>query len=941
MQTDKRLFLLDGFALVFRAYFAFSSNPRVTSKGLDTSAVFGFALALLDLLQKEQPTHIGVVFDTPEPTYRHLEYPAYKAQREAMPEGLAIALPYIDKLIEAFHIPVIKKPGYEADDVIGTLAWKAAAEGYTVYMMTPDKDFGQLVRDNVYIYKPARMGNGIEILGVPEILEKWEIEKVEQVIDILGMWGDAVDNIPGIPGIGEKTAKKLVQEFGSVENLLENTDKLKGKQKENVENFREQALLSKRLATITTDVPIDFDPEGLTLDPPNTEAIKELFHELEFRTLLRRVLGDDAGTPAETAPAAPAPPKAGDQMDLFGGPTTGNKKTPPPAPEADTVYKSFRDSGAKYKLTQSEADQEALVKSLLTQPEYCFDTEFTSLDPLTGELVGLAFSFEAGTGYYVPCPADQEETKAIVARFRPVLEAPGIRKIGQNLKFDFQVMACYGVRLGGELWDTMLAHYLIDPDTRHNMDALSETYLGYSPVSITELIGKKGKDQGTMREVDIQIASDYAAEDADITLQLKHKFAPMLVENQLEKLFHEVEMPLVEVLSDMELEGVKIDTKVLADFSKELEKQIQSKEAEIQELAGMKFNVGSPKQLGEVLFDVLKLDPKAKKTKTGQYKTDEEVLTALADKAPIARAVVDYRQAQKLKSTYVDALPTMINPKTQRVHTNFNQAVAATGRLSSINPNLQNIPIRTELGREVRKAFIPRGPEYTLLSADYSQIELRIVTAISGDENMLEAFEKGYDIHTATAAKVYGLPIEEVTSDLRRNAKTVNFGIIYGISAFGLSQRLGIPRGEAATLIEQYFQTYPKIKAYMTDIVDSAREKGYVETLLGRRRYIRDIHSANATVRGFAERNAINAPIQGSAADMIKMAMIRIHHEMRKRQMKSRLTLQVHDELVFDAHLSELDELKALVAEGMKNAMPMAVPIEVEMGTGANWLEAH
>jgi len=949
---EKRLFLLDGFALVFRAYFAFSSNPRVTSTGLDTSATFGFALALLDLLQKEHPTHIGVVFDTPEPTYRHIDYPAYKAQRDEMPEGLAKALPYIDKLIEAFHIPVIKVPGYEADDVIGTLAWKAAEEGYTVYMVTPDKDFGQLVRDKVFIYKPARMGNGIEILGVPEILAKWEIERVEQVVDILGMWGDAVDNIPGIPGIGEKTAKKLVQEFGTMENLLSNTDKLKGKQKENVENFREQALLSKHLAKITTDVPIDFDPTGLTLDPPNTEAIKSLFHELEFRTLLRRVLGDESLLPM---PAVPSAPKVGDQMDLFGQPavlSTGRKSDKPlltpglglTTDENDglpRILKSFKDSGAVYTLVESAADQVILLKSLLAQSEYCFDTEFTSLDPITGELVGLAFSFSPSTGFYVPCPADQAATKTIVERFRPALEAPGIRKIGQNLKFDFQVMACYGVRLGGELWDTMLAHYLLDPDTRHNMDALSETYLGYTPVSITELIGKKGKDQGTMRDVAIQIASDYAAEDADITLQLKQKFAPMLAHNQLEKLFHEVEMPLVEVLSDIELEGVKIDTQVLADFSKELEIQIRSKEAEIQTLAGMKFNVGSPKQLGEVLFDVLKLDPKAKKTKTGQYKTDEEVLTALAEKAPIARAVVDYRQAQKLKSTYVDALPTMINPKTGRVHTSFNQAVAATGRLSSNNPNLQNIPIRTEQGREVRKAFIPRGPEYTLLSADYSQIELRIITEISGDENMLEAFQKGYDIHAATAAKVYNVTLEEVTSELRRNAKTVNFGIIYGISAFGLSQRLGIPRGEAATLIEQYFQTYPKIKDYMTEIVDSAREKGYVETLLGRRRYIRDIHSANATVRGFAERNAINAPIQGSAADMIKLAMIRIHADMKKRNMRSKMTLQVHDELVFDAHKDELEDLKLLVADGMKNALSIKVPVLVEMGTGDNWLEAH
>ncbi len=926
-------------ALVFRAYFAFSGNPRVTSKGFDTSAIFGFAISLLDLLQKEKPTHIGVVFDTPEPTARHLEYPAYKAQRDEMPEALAAALPYIDKLIEAFHIPVLKRPGYEADDVIGTLAWKAAAEGYTVYMMTPDKDFAQLVRDNVYIYKPARMGNGIEIMGVAEVLEKWEISRPEQVIDILGMWGDAVDNIPGIPGIGEKTAKKLVQEFGSMEGLLANTDKLKGKQKENVENFREQGLLSKKLATIDTQVPIEFDPKSLTLDPPNESAIKELFTELEFRTLLRRVLGEEAAQSVE--PHKPAP---GGQMDLFGQPvaplSTGPKNQTPTLTD-DTVYRTMADSGATYTLVQSVTDQEALVKELLQQTQICFDTEFTSLDPITGELVGLAFSFAEKTGYYVPCPANQDETRSIVERFRPVLEHKNIRKIGQNLKFDYQVMAVYGVRLGGELWDTMLAHYLIDPDTRHNMDALSETYLGYRPVSITELIGKKGKDQGTMRDVDVQLASNYAAEDADITLQLKNRFAPLLAEAQLEKLFHEVEMPLVEVLSDMELEGVKIDTAVLAEFSKDLELQIRQKEAEIQELAGMKFNVGSPKQLGDVLFEVLKLDPKAKKTKTGQYKTDEEVLSALAPKAPIAQAVLDYRQAQKLKSTYVDALPTMINSKTGRVHTSYNQAVAATGRLSSNNPNLQNIPIRTEMGREVRKAFIPRGPEYTLLSADYSQIELRIITAISGDTAMREAFVQGHDIHAATAAKVYNVPIDEVSSDLRRNAKTVNFGIIYGISAFGLSQRLGIGRSEAAQLIEQYFATYPRIKAYMTEIVDSAREKGYVETLLGRRRYIRDIHSANATVRGFAERNAINAPIQGTAADMIKLAMIRIHAEMRQRNMKSRMILQVHDELVFDAHRDELADLKRLVEDGMKNALPMDVPVLVEMGTGNNWLEAH
>ncbi|MFN3530091.1 MAG: DNA polymerase I [Bacteroidia bacterium] len=934
MANPQKLFLLDGMALVFRAYFAFASNPRITSKGLNTSAVFGFALALLDLLEKEKPSHIGVVFDTSEPTQRHIDYPAYKAQRDEMPEDLARALPFIDQLIEAFHIPVIKMPGYEADDVIGTLAWQAADAGYEVYMVTPDKDFGQLVRDQVYIYKPARMGNGIEILGIPEILQKWEVERVSQVIDILGLWGDAVDNIPGIPGIGEKTAKKLIAQFGSIEKLVDSTDELKGKQKENVIAYREQALLSKKLATIITDVPISFDPKALTLDPPNEAAIRELFMELEFRTLLRRVLGEEPGLPEAVA----GKKSSSAQLDLFSQPASAR------LPEAETpalVYRSMADSKAAYMLVESEQGIQALVQLLEQQSEFCFDTEFSSLDPLTGELVGLAFSFKAGTGYYVPCPPNQDQTNAIVDYFRGVLEASGIRKIGQNLKFDIQVMAAYGVEVQGALWDTMLAHYLIDPDTRHNMDYLSETYLGYKPQSITELIGKKGKDQLSMRDVAVKLVSDYAAEDADITWQLKEVFAPMLRENQLEKLFMDVEMPLVPVLAAMEMEGVKIDIAVLADFSKNLEQQIAYKEKEIHGLAGTNFNIASPKQLGEVLFDLLKLDPKAKKTKTGQYKTDEEVLSALAPKHAIARAVLDYRQAQKLKSTYVDALPDMVNPKTGRVHSSFNQAVAATGRLSSNNPNLQNIPIRTEQGREVRKAFVPRDENHVLLSADYSQIELRIITEISGDENMLEAFVQGHDIHAATAARVYNVPLAEVTSDLRRNAKTVNFGIIYGISAFGLSQRLGIGRSEASELIEQYFITYPRIRDYMHEIVDSARSKGYVETLLGRRRYVRDINSANATVRGFAERNAINAPIQGTAADMIKLAMINIHREMKAAAMRSKMILQVHDELVFDAFIPELDALRPLVAEGMKNALAMKVPVLVEMGTGDNWLEAH
>lgn len=937
----KKLFLLDGMALIYRAHFALSKNPRFTSTGINTSAVMGFANTLMEVLKKERPTHIAVVFDTEAPTERHTDFEAYKAHRQAMPEDLSAALPYVFKLIEGFKIPVITKDGYEADDIIGTLAKEAEKKGFQVFCMTPDKDFAQLVSDNIFIYKPARMGNDMEILGVPEVLAKWEIENVTQVIDILGLWGDAVDNIPGIPGIGEKTAKSLIKQYGSVENIIAHAHELKGKQRENVETYAEQGMISKKLATIILDVPVEFDEKALELEEPSRELLEPLFAELEFRTIGKRVFGDDFIRSSTVM--------VSQQTDLFGNVTEVRSvqvviQPPAPiemAPETVVPLNTIENTPHHYQLVDAPESRKALVELLMRQESISFDTETTGTDANLAELVGLSFSIKPGEGYYIPVPEDKDEAQKIVEEFRPVLENEAIKKIGQNIKYDMLILKWYGVSVKGELFDTMLAHYLIDPDTRHNMDVLSENYLNYSPISITTLIGAKGKNQGTMRDVPVEKVVDYAAEDADVTLQLAQVFEPMLKTLNADKLAAEVENPLIYVLADIEVEGVKIDVDTLNAYSVELEQDIRKFEQNVYDKCGVQFNLASPKQLGEVLFDKLKLDPKAKKTKTGQYQTGEDVLLALAHKSDIVQDILDFRQLQKLKSTYVDALPLLVNPKTGRVHTSFNQAVAATGRLSSNNPNLQNIPIRTERGREVRRAFIPRDENHVLLSADYSQIELRIIADISQEENMLDAFNKGIDIHTATAARVYGISIEEVDGTQRRNAKAVNFGIIYGQSAFGLSQNLGISRKEAAEIIDQYFTQYPGIKKYMSDTMNSARENGFVETILGRRRYLRDINSANQTVRGFAERNAINAPIQGSAADMIKVAMINIHKDMKDQKLQSKMTMQVHDELVFDVLKSEIDAMKKIIAHRMKTAIETTVPIEVEIGQGNNWLEAH
>lgn len=932
----KKLFLLDGMALIYRAYFALSKVPRLTSYGLNTGAIMGFTNTLLDVLKNQKPTHIAVVFDTEAPTNRHLEFEAYKAQREVMPEDLAKSIPYIFRLIEGFNIPIITKDGYEADDIIGTLAKKAENEGFTVYCMTPDKDFGQLVSDQIFIYKPARMGNGAEVLGVPEILEKWEITDVSQVIDILGLWGDAVDNIPGIPGIGEKTAKKLVQQYGSIEKLIENSHELKGKQRENVENFAEQGLISKKLATILLDVPVELNDKLLEIEEPDRAVLEPLFAELEFRTLGKRVFGDDYNV-VESAAKNPS-----GQMDLFAPTPSEPAVTSAIAPTEPIVAGlNIHNTPHEYMLVDTEEKQLELAQQLASLSKFCFDTETTSVDALAADIVGFSFAFEKGKAYYVPTPPDRIAAQAIVDIFKGVFEDPRIEKVGQNLKYDILLLSRYGVRVQGPLFDTMIAHYLIDPDTRHNMDILAENYLGYTPVSITELIGPRGKKQANMRDVEIEKVVEYAGEDADITWQLHEVLKPLLEETHTMRLAEEVEFPLIYVLAEVEKNGVKIDVNTLKAFSLLLDEDIKRLEQVIYEKAGIQFNIASPKQLGEVLFDKLHLDPKAKKTKTGQYKTGEDVLLALAHKSDIVKDILDFRQLQKLKSTYVDALPGLIHPETGLIHTSYNQAVAATGRLSSTNPNLQNIPIRTERGREVRKAFIPRESGNVLLSADYSQIELRLMASLSQDKNMLDAFAAGHDIHRATAARVYGISLEEVTADQRRNAKAVNFGIIYGQSAFGLSQSLGIPRKDAAAIIEQYFSQYTGIQEYMRKAIEFAKEHGYVETILKRRRYLRDINSANMTVRGFAERNAINAPIQGSAADLIKIAMINIQQDIVEKGLTGKMIMQVHDELVFDVPKEEVEQLSSIITERMKNAIELQVPIEVEAGTGNNWLEAH
>ena len=936
MQRHK-LFLLDGMALVYRAYFAFSQNPRVTSYGFNTSAIFGYVNTVLDILKKEKPTHIGVSFDTAAPTARHEEFEHYKAHRQEQPEDITNSLPYILKITEAMRIPLLIMDGYEADDIIGTLAKKAEQKGYDVYMMTPDKDFGQLVSEHIFIYKPGRMGNSYEILGVPEILKRWEIARVDQVIDILGMMGDAVDNIPGIPGVGEKTAKTLVQKYGSMEGLYEHLHELKGKQKENVEINREQAFLSKRLATIQTDVPIEFEEDKLILEPADKEKIEALFTELEFKTLAKRLFGSEVESSVIEGKVAGS--SAG-TFDLFNqGESTPN--TPTEKPVEHSPKENINTVAHEYILVDSEDKMQELLALLLQQQEVCFDTETSSLDKIDNDIVGFSFSFKAHHGYYIPCPPDYAEAQKRLLIFKPLFESETITKICQNLKYDLSILKLYGLTIKGPVFDTMLAHYLIEPDLRHGMDYLSEIYLNYEPVSIETLIGKKGKNQLSMRNVEVEKVKEYAAEDTDITYQLKQKLAPQLHERNAEDLLFKLEQPLIPVLADMEAEGILVDRDFLNEYSKQLEQEIGTLELRIIDLAGVTFNISSPRQLGEVLFDKLKLDPKAKKTKTGQYQTGEDVLQGLTEHE-IVRCILEVRQLQKLKSTYVDALPELINKKTGRVHTSFNQAVAATGRLSSVNPNLQNIPIRTDKGREVRKAFIAKNEDYVLLSADYSQIELRIIASIAEEENMIAAFNQGIDIHTATAAKVYGIAIDDVTPEQRRNAKAVNFGIIYGQSAFGLSQSLGIPRKEAAAIIDAYFEQYPNIKSYMNHTINFAKEHGYVQTIMGRRRYLRDINSANFTVRGFAERNAINAPIQGSAADMIKVAMINIHTRLNKENIqRSKMILQVHDELLFDVHKDEIEFIKKLVKEEMENAMPLKVPVLAEAGTGRNWLEAH
>ncbi len=944
LENNNRLFLLDAFALIFRSYFAFANNPRISSKGLDTSAIFGFTLTLLEVLEKENPTHIAVVFDTSAPTERHEAFPAYKANRDETPEGIRVAVPYIKKILEAFRIPVLFVDGYEADDVIGTLAKKAEKAGYVTYMMTPDKDFGQLVTDKILMYRPGRGGEPAQVWGVKEICEKFGIERVEQVIDFLGMKGDAVDNIPGLPGVGDKTAQKLLADYGSMENMFANAHEIKGKLGEKIRENQEQGLLSKQLARIIVDVPIEFDERDLTRDPLDEEKIKQLFEELEFRTLSRRVLGENL-TPGAPPPVPQGKTNTSGQMDMFStaasSPAAANSPVAKNENHSGSSLNTIENTAHFYQLLQRPEECKLFVEKLLKQPSVAFDTETTGLDVMDAELVGMSFCYAKGKAYYVSMPKTRQETQGIIDIFKPFFLAENVEKVGQNLKFDITVLEKYGVVVHGAIFDTMLAHYLLQPDMRHNMDVLAETYLHYQPVSIETLIGKKGKNQSNMRDADPALVAEYAGEDADITWQLKEHFLPKLAETAVDKVFYEIESPLVKVLADMEFAGVKIDVDGLKKYSAELHEDLLRLEDEITQLAGTPFNIGSPKQMGEILFDKLKLIAKPKKTKTGQYATGEEILVELKDKHPIINKILDFRELGKLKSTYVDALPLLVHPKTGRVHTTFNQTVAATGRLSSTNPNLQNIPIRTEKGRYIRKMFVPRDENHALVSADYSQIELRIIAALSGDAAMISAFTNGEDIHAATAAKIFNVPLAEVTREQRGNAKTVNFGIIYGVSAFGLSQQSNLSRTEAKEVIEQYFATYPGIRNYIDTQQEFARQHGFVQTIMGRRRYLRDINSANAVVRGAAERNAINAPIQGSAADVIKIAMINIHEKLEAQGFAAKMILQVHDELVFDAPKTEITALEKLVKSEMENAVTLEVPLLVEVGSGADWLAAH
>lgn len=913
-------------ALIYRAHFAFIQRPIVNSKGVNTSALLGFTNTLLDILEKRDPTHIGVAFDTPEPTTRHEVFPEYKAQREEMPEDLSDAIPTVIRMIEAFNIPVLRKPGFEADDLIGTVATRADKEGIETYMVTPDKDFSQLVTEHVHLMRPGRKGNDVEILGVPEVLEKWGIERIDQVIDIQGLQGDSVDNIPGVPGIGPKTAQKLIAQFDTIENLLQNTDKLKGKQKERVEENKEQALLSKELARIIIDAPVEVTFDDLKIGDRNNDELKEICIEFELNAIGRRLLGNDF--------------KAGRGSGASKGDSPTSSEDEETEEEA-VELKTIKDVDHKYELITKDADRAKFIKQLAKQASFCFDLETTGLEARSAQIIGLAFSFKANTGHYVALPHDTREAKAALDEFRQVLADPKIEKVGHNLKYDLSVLKWHGIEVGGRLFDTMLAHSLIEPDQRHKMDFLSEHYLGYTPIPISKLIGEKGDEQLGMALVPLEEVAEYAAEDADVTWQLREKLEPLLEEKGQVRVFDEVESPLLPVLVDMESEGVRIDADALKEFSGSLAEQIKEYEKKVFELAGQEFNLASPKQLGEILFDKLKLVDKPKKTKTGQYTTNEQTLQTLAPNHEIVQCILDFRQASKLKSTYADSLPETIWSKTGRVHTTFNQAVTATGRLQSQHPNLQNIPIRTAMGREIRKAFVPRDGDHLLLSADYSQIELRIIAAISKDPGLIEAFEAGHDIHAATAAKVFHVDLPDVEADQRRTAKMVNFGLAYGMSAFGLSQRLGIPRKEAAAIMEEYFVQFPSLQEYMTDTIEFAREHGYVETLTGRRRYLRDIDSRNHTVRSQAERNAINMPVQGTAADMIKVAMSRIHKALAEAGVKTRMILQVHDELVFDVPTDEAETVKPMVETNMREAIPMSVPIVVEMGTGQTWLEAH
>jgi DNA polymerase I len=978
---SKKLYLLDALALIYRAYYALIRTPRITSTGINTNAQFGFTNTLLEIIKKENPSHIAVCFDTHAPTERHTDFTDYKANREAAPEDLLSSLPHIKAIIEGFNIPVVECDGYEADDVIGTLAWQAADLGYEVYMVTPDKDYGQLlVKENVYMWKPPAFGNEREILDAEKIKAKWDIARVDQVIDMLGLMGDAADNIPGIPGVGEKTAAKLLKEYDTLEGVLANADKIKGAMGEKVRAGKDSAIMSKKLATIITNVPVQFHEEDYQLSEKNIPALTEIFNLLEFKTLGKRILGGDFEEKTRTASDEKKKIDNDEvQTDLFGNEVKSKKTTvktktivldseagtqsvlepndEPGNPGYDDdeeasdlpkliANKNIENTPHTYEMIVGDQAIDAFIKKLSAKKAICIDTETTGIDANNVQLVGLSFSNTTHTGYYLPVANDGDGTdgaKYILEKLKPLFEDETITWIGQNLKYDFLVLKWYGVLLKGKTFDTMLAHYVIEPEGRRSMDILSEQFLGYAPVSIENLIGKKGKNQGTMRDVPLDQITEYAAEDADITFQLKECFEPLLTKREVKRVFEEVENPLMQVLVDMEFEGVKVDEQFLNEYSKVLEADIKISEERVFEQAGIRFNLASPKQLGEVLFDILKIDPKAKKTKTGQYATGEDVLAKLAAKHKIVDDILNFRELSKLKSTYVDALPAILNPKTGRIHTSYAQAVAVTGRLSSTNPNLQNIPIRSERGREVRKAFIPRDPARILVSADYSQIELRVVAAISGDPNMCDAFKQGKDIHTATAAKVYGIAEADVTKEQRYKAKSVNFGIIYGQGAFGLAENLGISRTEAKEIIDNYKKEFPNIQLYMDQQINKAKEQGFVETLMGRKRWLRDINSSNFTVRGFAERNAINSPIQGSAADMIKLAMIKIHHEMKKQHWESKMILQVHDELVFDAVESELPALKALILSCMTTAMelPNGVPVEAEIGQGKNWLEAH